>query len=122
MDDYEFYLKVMELFSFDYCEELFWRTDGEYAPLSIFVTCGDFFHFATADVEQITKENLPILIQAKKDVDELVDPYDAHWFSSLFAARVRKTKPLAYYLGEQSHIPNVLIPLFEAAGDTQCAC
>lgn len=105
-------LKVLELFAFDNCNELFWRCDDEYAPLMISVLCNDVFAWGTADCEEITPADLPMLAQAFADAREATGD---RWESggNLYCARKRKERPQgAYY----RYIPDPLKPLFDAAG------
>jgi hypothetical protein len=64
---------------------VWWRTDGEYAPVSFLVNCNDIFCWACADAEELTIENLPVFVQACKDASE--------WGPELFCARVRGERP-----------------------------
>jgi hypothetical protein len=64
---------------------MFFRTDGEYAPITFFANCGDLFYWATSDLEKITPENVEILEQSFADASFHGD--------TLFCARVRKMRP-----------------------------
>ena len=116
MSNEEFLLRVLKCF--DECSEggshddIWWRTDGEYAPVTIWVNCSDLFYWGTADLEKITPENLPLLEQTMKDVKAAgVSPY-VHG-ASVFACRSRKMRPQgAVYKDEES----ALIELFDACG------
>lgn len=109
MDTLEFVRRVLDLF-WENKDSLHWRVDGEYAPVSFFVMCNDFFDWACADVEAITPDNLPVLEQALKDCKALDNE---EWGAELFCARVREMRPQgAFY----KSIPEELWPLFDACG------
>src|SRR5882724_6872467 len=42
-------------------DELIWRTDGKYSPVTFMILCSDFFDYGTADLEVITPENVYLL-------------------------------------------------------------
>lgn len=120
----------------DMSESIIWRTDGEYAPVTFFVLCNDLFYWATADLEQITPENVDALEQAILDVrrafgvenlsrkdDSTVPDYWVRfekWYSAgsrgalLFCARMRKMRPQKPWFDRCA--PDELVPLFEACG------
>lgn len=51
----DFLLRVMDVLAkIDSTDAIWWRTDGEYAPVTIFVNCSDLFWWAHADVEEVT--------------------------------------------------------------------
>lgn len=89
-----------------------WRTDGEYAPVTFFINCNDLFWWGTADCEELTPENLPLLLESITDVrkacgvdcderNKLLDDQDKwnlHYHSGsegaqLFCCRLRKMRP-----------------------------
>jgi hypothetical protein len=83
---------------------IWWRCDGEYAPVTFLVNCNDFFYCA-ADCEEVTEENLPIF----KEIFEQCSAIDSadtrpiterHYASTyaplLFTARIRKMFPMDY--------------------------
>lgn len=74
-------------------EELWWRTDEEYAPITLLIKCNDLFHPATADDEEITIDNLKVLKQAIADVQEVDSDYGDIYATTLFACRVRGMRP-----------------------------
>lgn len=116
----------------DLWESIWWRTDGEYAPVTFFVNCNDLFYWACADLERLTPENLPLLLVALDDVRhaqglprgewprnlDIKDGWDewhaaGAWASSLFCARIRGMRPQRpCYRG----MPDKLKPLFDACG------
>jgi hypothetical protein len=92
ISDQDYMVTVLDLyFRADCHSDLFWRTDHQFAPVTFFAMCSDFFDWATADCEQITKENLPLLLQTYEDCKK-INALD--YFDSLFAARVRKMRPM----------------------------
>lgn len=108
--DPEFVYAILEIFGFDWCDALFWRTDAEYAPLYIAVNCSDIFAWGGSDLEEIHPEDIPDLRQAKADCTAAGDAGD---FAELWCARKRKMRPQgAYY----KYIEPPMRPLFDAAG------
>lgn len=72
---------------------LFWRVDmtpGGSREMRLFAECNDLFYWATADAEQITVEDIPLLRQALDDLRPLRAEYE---MGHLFAARKRKLRP-----------------------------
>lgn len=121
--DLEFVLRVARVFD-SFCgpsaDGIWWRTDApKYHPITIFVTCNDFFFWACSDMEEVTPENVSVLeacvrdMRALKIVDE--KEREADWADAglLFCARVRGMRPQgAYY----AHIDKHWWPLFDACG------
>lgn len=103
--------RIFDGFGYLSSEDLFWRTDGEYAPLKIFVTCNDLFHWACADVEEITSENIGLLEATVAEVKELTG--DNQNADILFCCRSRGMRPQKPYY---KHIDEKLRPLFDACG------
>jgi len=134
----DFLYRVFRLGGFDRHPEIWWRTDGEYAPVTIFVNCNDLFWWASADCERLTPENIGLWEQAYSDLDALLrdeprtpenqtdGPVRKAWLARgtrrisimscvdwLFCARVRGMRPQgACY---PSDAPEVW-PLFDACG------
>jgi hypothetical protein len=105
----DFALKVLKHYSptenDGFNNDLWWRTDGEFAPVTFFVNCNDVFAWGFSDCETITEENFPVLQQAYKDSENNG--------AELFCARVRKMRPQgAWY----SYCPEKEWPLFNDAG------
>lgn len=90
---------------FEMWRDLLWDED-----LQFFVNVGTAFKHATADAEQVTAENLPLLEQAIADCRR-VSSIGECYAGVLFAARVRKTRPTDNYYGG---LPKVIRPLFDA--------
>lgn len=93
----------------DVWDSIWWRTDGEFAPVTFMVNCNDLFAWACADCVEITPDNLQLLKQSVTDVrsalgltkpnrDSSVDDYHT-WGKAgtdaalLFCARVRGLRP-----------------------------
>ena len=106
-------LRVLKIFSeHDACDDVWWRTDGDYAPVTFLVNCNDLFYWACADAEAITKCNIDALDQAFKDALES-HKYGCCHATLLFCCRQRGMRPQgAYY----AHIPKELWPLFDSCG------
>lgn len=92
--------------------QIWWRTDGEYAPITFFANCSDEFVWACADSEPIIPENFELLKSTFDDCAAAVDLGHCHAIE-LFCARVRKQRPqgASYKL-----YPSELWPLFDACG------
>lgn len=105
-----FVFRVLNLF----CKEdshdiLFWRVDD--GEIRFFVNCNDIFDWASADLEEITPENIIELEKAVADVKAMGsnETYEAFY---LFCARMRKRRPQgAAYPSDRK-----LWPLFDAVG------
>lgn len=93
----------------DLCGEVWWRCDGNYAPVTFLANCSDTFWWATADAEPITPENLAAFKQAIADCGDREE-----WAPALFAARVRGMRPMrATYRDVKDER---LVALFNACG------
>lgn len=92
--------------------DIWWRTDGEYAPCTFIVNCNDVFAWASSDSEDITKDNIDILKQSFIDCEAALE-HGKHYGPLLFCARSRKKRlqGAAY-----DHIDEKLWPLFDACG------
>lgn len=115
--DMSFVMRVLEIFAmfpYDTTEQLTWRCDDEYGPITFLVNCSDTFTYACADCEPLTPETLPVLESAIRDLEALdVDiVYAMMFLGMLYAARVRGVRPMgqAYPGNEQ------LWALFDACG------
>lgn len=89
----ELTLKILQITAEnDSCDSVWWRTDGEYAPVTFIVNCNDVFYWGCSDAETITEENITDFEQSFEDaksaskVGEIYAPI-------LFCARVRKMRP-----------------------------
>jgi len=112
MKDLDFILRVLGTMADADCErELSWRTDGEFAPITFWINCNDFFWWGCADGQDLGDwESLDVLDKAIADCRALDEE---HWGPLLFCARDRGMRPQgAYY----KLIPEKLWPLFHACG------
>ena len=96
----------------DTYESLMWRVDMSSADrdVRLLALCNDFFHYATADCEEIGAADIPMLESCLADLRETGDE---HYLAELFAARKRKLRPLEAAgkdMGEATRA------LFDAAG------
>src|SRR5690606_6019592 len=67
---------------------------GHPGGLQAYVNCNDVFYWGSADCEEITKENIHLLIQSVKDCYEIGGYWCASEFSdTLFACRSRGMRP-----------------------------
>jgi hypothetical protein len=109
----EFILEVLRIFSLDETDcyhLLFWRCEKP-GSVEFFVNVNDVFWWATADLEEITPEDVPSMRQAIADVKE-IDSHDGCTGFVLWAARKRKMRPQqpAYPKDERIRL------LFDACG------
>lgn len=77
----------------DLFESLIWRVDMTAAgqpTVKLFATCSDFFHYATADLEEITVADIPLLASCLTALSGV----DVAYLGELFAARKRRMRPL----------------------------
>lgn len=127
----DFILRVLRVFeNADSYDSVFWRTDGEHAPITFFALCNDVFWWATADAEKITEENVGLLestarelieIDSKERASHACHPctnLDAHshptiYLESLFAARCRKMRPQRPFM---KNMKDPILSLFLACG------
>ena len=98
-------MRILSATAFNNCDDIWWRVDGEYAPLTIFVNCNDLFFWGCSDAEMITIDNIDVFEQAYKDsIDH---------GGLLFCCRVRGMRPQgAYY----KYLDDGEKPLFDACG------
>jgi hypothetical protein len=72
---------------------LMWRVDmtpGGTRDMKLLAVCSDFFFWATADAEEITLADVPLLRQTLDDLRPLAAEYE---MGTLFAARKRRMRP-----------------------------
>lgn len=92
---------------------LWWRCDGDYAPITIWVRCSDAFCWGSADGEEVTPDNLPELRRAFEDAERVCPRFGKIYADTLFVARVRGMRPQgAAYPKDYPQ----LWPLFDACG------
>lgn len=89
--------RVLRIFAdTDSRSELHWifDTDGE---IRLFAMCSDTFAWASADLEEITSDDVALLEQTAKDV-LAIDYAATIYFPELYACRKRKMRPMkAFY-------------------------
>jgi hypothetical protein len=123
--DMEFVRRVLAIFNGFHGqdgENLHFRVDGKYAPVSFFVNCNDAFWWGCADGEEITPENVGEMERALADclaLDKELDRppgrgvYAGIYADVLFCCRVRKMRPQG---ATYDHLPKELWPLLDACG------
>jgi hypothetical protein len=105
-------LPILEVFASEGLNSaLFWRVDGDYAPITFMIDCSDTFWWGAADVETIHPEDLPALRQAFVDVSEIAE--GPIWWAELFCARLRGLRPQGSMYEDLS---NDMADLFDACG------
>jgi hypothetical protein len=104
--------KVFKGWSGPACDSLWWRTDDEYAPLTLIVNCNDLFYWGTADCVVLDENNIDLLEKTVEDM-KAIDPDNYTQADLLFCCRVRKMRPqIPYY----KYIDEQFYPLFNACG------
>ncbi len=108
----DFVKRVLDATAFDHCDDIWWRTDTEYAPITFFVNCNDLFFWGSADCEELTPDNIELFEQSYRDADEAMKHGNVY-ASLLFCARVRAERPQgAYY----KYLHEDIYHLFDACG------
>lgn len=72
-------------------EDLLWREQAD-GSWKFFVICNDVFWWATADLEEITPDNIHLLEESYRDL-KAIDYVETSFTSMLFAARSRGMRP-----------------------------
>lgn len=114
-------IRVLSVYNDDFDDGIdrnymFWRTDGEYAPITLIANCSDLFWWGVSDAEEITADNVSVLEQALADVKAAsagVDRPKITLAGDLFCCRVRGMRPQKPVY---KTIPDYLKPLFDACG------
>lgn len=108
-------MRVLKAFDFDGCEEIFWRTDGEYAPVTFLLKCNDLFRWGCADAEAITDVSIGVIEATRAEFPDHPDDNDfkhVYW-PSLAACRIRKMRPQKPYYAS---LPKSMHAAFDACG------
>ena len=92
--------------------DLWWRTDGEYAPVTFFINCNDLFFWGCADCEAVTEDNIAGLEQAYKDAGDCYK-YGTCYAQLLFCCRQREMRPQQPYYKE---LPEQMWNIFNKCG------
>lgn len=91
-------------------DNLWWRTDAEYAPITLLVHCNDLFAWGCSDCEPLGPSNIAALEQAYTDAKAAGDLCHA---DLLWVARQRGMRPQgAYY----KYFKKGMWSLFDACG------
>lgn len=100
-------LPILAVFSkADDYETLYWKVEGD--EIRLWVNCSDWFFWATADMEEVSPEDVPALEQA---LDDLLRIQAAEYLGDLFVSRKRRLRPQkACY----KDMPEAVKPLFNA--------
>ena len=76
---------------------LWWRTDKEYAPVTLLVNCNDVFFWGCSDCERLTPENIGQLERALEDARAADPKMGGIHADILWIARERKQRPQGAY-------------------------
>ena len=104
--------RVFNGFSGPASDGLWWRTDGEYAPVTLLVMCNDLFTWATAECETLTAENIGLLEATHAEL-LAIDRELGCFADILFCCRVRGNRPQRPYY---QYIDARLHGMFDACG------
>jgi hypothetical protein len=111
MDQLEYMTRVLSLINPYDCDEILWNIqDGK---VRFQVNCSDFFHWACADCEDVTEENIELLENCYKELEGLTEHYKSY-AKDLFCCRVRQMRPQQPVL---TTLPEEIKPLFEVFPD-----
>lgn len=114
--DFDTVLRAMRIFNgFNgpSSDELWWRTDDQYAPVTLLINCNDLFFWGCSDCETLTPANIGELEKAAEDMKALHPKGDYDEAGLLFCCRQRQMRPQgAYY----AHIEKCWWPLFNLCG------
>jgi hypothetical protein len=96
-------------------EGIWWKvseaaSDGDRREVRLFAICSNVFDWATADLEEITRDDAGLLQSCAADLGEL----EKGWLPELFAARKRRMRPMRPVYREMSG--EHLVALFDACG------
>ncbi len=91
--------------------ELWWRVDD--GLIRFFAICSDWFAWATADLEEITPDDLALLRQTADDLAAIDEGYH---LSTLYASRKRQMRPMRQVYTDANAISPAAAQLFDAAG------
>lgn len=97
-------MRVLKTVEFDNCDSIFWRTDGNFAPITFLAIVNDTFGTSCADCEEITPENIGIFEQSFRDCRAAAGTMGELWAPALFAARVRQRRPIRLAYPEKEFI------------------
>jgi hypothetical protein len=92
-------------------ESLMWRVDmreGMGRDMRLYAQCSDVFSWATADAEEITAADVPLLESCLTDLGKAGAAY---YLAELFAARKRKLRPQKPFYKD---MPEDVAALFDA--------
>jgi hypothetical protein len=110
---------IIDLLTFvgnhDLHDELWWRTHNDdcTGDLDFYVKCSDVFCWGTADCEELTESDLPLLKECVLLVEKL-KPHYGYLGTRLFVAKKQGMRPQNAYYNEC--LPKILWPLFDDCG------
>lgn len=96
MKDMDFVRRVLAAFDgFNGADpdDLFWRVDSQYAPVTFFARCNDLFDWGTADLQEITPENIEEMERATTECRALDPVHGVLVATTLFCCRVVGSRP-----------------------------
>jgi len=96
-------------------DALWWRTDDEYAPVTLIVNCNDLFFWACTDCEELGPSSIGDLEQAVADARAAGDESSGHL---LWVCRRRGMRPQKPYY---KYFDSDVAKLFDACGPERAA-
>jgi hypothetical protein len=109
----EFIIKVLKvIYEADIHSDLTWSFDAN-DKLSFQINCSDVFYWGGSDFEELTPENLHVLEESIRDVNEACGNDHANYAAELFCSRIRKMRPQGAAYPSNS----LLWPLIDVCGE-----
>lgn len=96
-----------------YTDDIWWRTDSQYAPVTFFVNCNDLFAWGCSDCETVLPSDLDDIQKAVNDCNKNKEDRLGVHGSLLWVARKRKLRPQKAYYKSFTEVEKIL---FDACG------
>ena len=118
MTNHEYIIAVLRVAEqYEIWSELLWRVSADGA-VRFYIGCSDLFTWGSADAEEITMENLPLLEPAIIDALAADSVGGEIYGTSLFCCRSSKCRPQKSVAAHIAKFPRLLV-LFKAVGTGQ---
>lgn len=113
MNKQEIAMRVLSVTAkYDEFDQIWWRTDGEYSPVTFLVNCNDVFWWGCSDAEDINEQNIDCFELAFEKSSSAMDVGFAY-AGILFCCMSRQMRPQgAFY----NFLPKELWPLIDDCG------
>ena len=114
MSNNDFITEVLAVYArADIYDGLFWKVKDR--QVELFAMCSDLFWWATADLEPILPEDVPLLWSCLDDLLDVGDSAEVY-LSELYAARKRGMRPQQPYYRKEFDSVEGLPALFDKCG------